>query len=1100
MQPFSLHSVLGTLRRLAGAEGENNLSDADLLERFRAQHEEAAFTLLVQRHGPMVLAVCRRVLGDLHEAEDAFQATFLVLVRRASAIRKQASLASWLYGVAYRVANKARSRAATCRAHERKAVTAMSSPEPSDALADPELRAALDEEMHQLPEKYRVPLVLCGLEGKTHEQAAQELRWPKSSVTARLARARDLLQRRLTSRGFAITAGVLTVLVAERTATAAVPATLTLATVRLALQTLTGTAAATAPAVALADHVLKGTTMNRLTATLALLLTVGLAAAGLALMTLSANPPVPRVPGGPDDPKRDAGTNALPEGALARLGSGRLRHGAPVSELAFAPDGNRLVSAGTGRLRVWDAATGGLEHQFRIGDFGLPIVAFSADGTLLTSDNKPNEHGCLLLDVLRGTKLRRTTLRPDPGALFTMAVSPGGRLFAIAEWDNVRLFDPATGKETLHLPVPDLMGGLHVALSPDGKAVAFGDNNSVIRVHDTTAGKRIAELKGEWNSLTRLTFSPDGQSLAGIIGGVPGSGDAVVVWDIAKGKERYRLPGMASSGTCVFTPDGKGLVVSELQKGRDLTLWNAADGKEIRRFVEGTWFNAAAFTPDGKVLAGATHEGAVVLWDVDSGKRLPQSSDGVRAVVQLQFTEGGKQLLGAAIDLITWDPATGRELRRLPDTRLIMGSAVSPSGKFLAVPGADFSEVLQVRDADTGKPVRRMPGDGFLPPQTIRFTPDERRVISASELSKEILVWDVASGEVVHRLTGLTGPATILAVSPDSRWLASCSFDPPPGKGDEALRLWDLRTGREAKQVPHQLLTIWDLAFSPDGSRLAAGGMQLHQSPPGRVQVWEVPTGKELLIIDTQTEMVKHVLFSPDGRTLATGSADANLRLWEVATGGERLRFRGHEGDIEALAFAPDGRTLAAASPDAPIFIWDVAGSSGSHQKQSAEDLRRCWDDLAGDAAVAFQAIRRLAAAPDQALPFLREQLRPVPAADPRHLRQLFDDLDSNEFAQRQMAAAALRELADRAAEALDQEARQTSSAEVRQALGTILDSIGTIMTGEPLRAVRAVEAIEAMGTPDAAGLLAELAGGTPSARLTREAGAACDRRRSPRP
>src|SRR3954452_24928342 len=104
MQPLSLRNVLGALSRLADAGRVNDLSDIDLLERFRARHEEAAFTLLVQRHGPMVLSVCRRVLGDVHTAEDAFQATFLVLVRKASAIRKTASLASWLYGVAYRVA------------------------------------------------------------------------------------------------------------------------------------------------------------------------------------------------------------------------------------------------------------------------------------------------------------------------------------------------------------------------------------------------------------------------------------------------------------------------------------------------------------------------------------------------------------------------------------------------------------------------------------------------------------------------------------------------------------------------------------------------------------------------------------------------------------------------------------------------------------------------------------------------------------------------------------------------------------------------------------------------------------------------------------
>src|SRR5579883_3315260 len=132
MQPSPLRSTLDALHRLAAAGAANDRSDADLLERFRARHEEAAFTLLVQRHGPMVLAVCRRVLDDPHDAEDAFQATFLVLVRKASAIRQQSSLGSWLYGVAYRVSVKARARAATRRAHERKAGAAMPAPAPSD--------------------------------------------------------------------------------------------------------------------------------------------------------------------------------------------------------------------------------------------------------------------------------------------------------------------------------------------------------------------------------------------------------------------------------------------------------------------------------------------------------------------------------------------------------------------------------------------------------------------------------------------------------------------------------------------------------------------------------------------------------------------------------------------------------------------------------------------------------------------------------------------------------------------------------------------------------------------------------------------------------
>src|SRR5262245_37261318 len=131
MQPSHLRSILG---RLCSASG-NDLSDADLLERFRARHEEAAFTLFVQRHGAMVLRVCRRVLGNPHDAEDAFQATFLVLMRQAGSIRKLASLGSWLHGVALRVAGKARARSAVRRERERQAIVAWSCCDPSDEIA-----------------------------------------------------------------------------------------------------------------------------------------------------------------------------------------------------------------------------------------------------------------------------------------------------------------------------------------------------------------------------------------------------------------------------------------------------------------------------------------------------------------------------------------------------------------------------------------------------------------------------------------------------------------------------------------------------------------------------------------------------------------------------------------------------------------------------------------------------------------------------------------------------------------------------------------------------------------------------------------------------
>jgi RNA polymerase sigma-70 factor (ECF subfamily) len=174
-------------------------SDTQLLEFFVRWREEAAFAALVRRHGPMVLSVCRRVLRHAQDAEDAFQATFLVLAKKAHRLRQPKLLANWLYGVAYRTALHARQRAAHRSAREREAAS-MTEAESNPVSEGPELRRLLDEELNHLPEKYRAPLVLCYLEGKTNEEAARMLGWPSGSISHRLARGRELLRERLAPR------------------------------------------------------------------------------------------------------------------------------------------------------------------------------------------------------------------------------------------------------------------------------------------------------------------------------------------------------------------------------------------------------------------------------------------------------------------------------------------------------------------------------------------------------------------------------------------------------------------------------------------------------------------------------------------------------------------------------------------------------------------------------------------------------------------------------------------------------------------------------------------------------------------------------------
>src|SRR5205823_5136442 len=243
--------------RVAGTEP----SDGQLLERFARLGDQAAFAALVRRHGPMVLGVCRRVLRHAQDAEDAFQATFLVLVHKAGSLQQPHLLASWLHGVAYRTAQHARSRAARRCLHEREAA-AMSAAAPQLDPAQQDLLARLDEELQRLPDKYRAPLVLCYLEGKTHAEAARQLGWPVGSMSARVARARDLLHQRLSGRQKAAPGLLLLPLaLAGDLGSAEVPAALLKSTLHAAAEVSTGTAL-TSAAVSTEVHALTKATLQ----------------------------------------------------------------------------------------------------------------------------------------------------------------------------------------------------------------------------------------------------------------------------------------------------------------------------------------------------------------------------------------------------------------------------------------------------------------------------------------------------------------------------------------------------------------------------------------------------------------------------------------------------------------------------------------------------------------------------------------------------------------------------------------------------------------------------------------------------------------------
>jgi len=589
MAAGQLGHVLRHIRQLIGATPADASSDAHLLERFVRDRDDSAFAAIVERYGPLVLGLCRRIVGDAHDADDAFQAAFLVLARKAGSIQKTASVGSWLYGVAYRTSLRARAVGARRRALETRDnnleyLMASAPPAPSTEAA--ELRPLLDAELARMPEKYRAPLILCYLEGKTNDEAARQLGWPKGTVQGRLARAREVLKDRLTRRGVALAATSLAVVPPDQ-ALAAVSTSLHQATVDSALHFAAGTMAP-APATILAQEVLHSMSMHRIKLAAVLLLALGLAG-GVGLgahlaITPTATPTAAAAPAAAPEPaaawQETMLLDAPPKGAKL---------------LGLSPDGKTLIYQSS-HLVLWELATN--KERAR-----TPI---------------PKDHNTYLFLVANGR----------------LACGIGGN-----NMTSVRLWDVATGKDVQSFRCPDRM--MHcAALSPDGKTFAAGGFineggqpaiQGEVKVWDVATGKLRFNLKHK-GRVRSVAFSPDGKTLAA-------GHQEIVLWDLAAQKPHATLPidPVETEVTLVgFSPNGKSLLSASgsiYPHGPILRLWSIEDRKPVRLPTRQD-VQSADFLPDGKTLAVVTggdvnktaktvvvYSGQLEIYDVASGKR-----------------------------------------------------------------------------------------------------------------------------------------------------------------------------------------------------------------------------------------------------------------------------------------------------------------------------------------------------------------------------------------------------------------------------------------------------------------------------------------------
>lgn len=1126
----SAQAVLGYLHSFLSRHRGELDDDCALLHRFIQAGDGDAFALLMRRHGPMVLGLARRVLGDEHHAEDVFQATFLMLARKASSIRRAESISCWLHGVAFRLALRVR------RSHQRRQerqthFRPTSLPTPLDELTAKELLSILDEELHKLSENYRAPLILCCLEGLSQEEAAKRLGCSAGGVRGRLERGRQRLRARLEKRGLTLPTvfgGAL--LIAG--ATSPVPAALSQATLQAAR-----TGNGVSPAVtALIHEIMRIKLVAKFRVFGAAVMLLALVGAGAGMMVFRPRLAQEKTPQTAADDKSSSATkrmdlygDPLPDGATMRLGT--LQRRAVGALLAIAPDGKSIVTVREGKyIRIWDADSGALRETHEL-PWGCPAL---------------------------------TSLVLDPAWKYSRGavLSPNGRWLAMMgpRVGTFTLWDLHTGKVAHRWRIKDAQTVGPLAFSADGERLAAGGHigeQEVLRVWETRSGQEIFAASFRGNCPCHcLAFSHNTMYLIASYG-TPRGG--TFCWEIATGRQVWNRPEWGDS-RMILTPEDKLLCPYSRPTALDV-----ATGKpcQFEKMPPLYWDTRAVFSPDGRTLLLSTAQGTIV-WDRTRGETVRTLSAGHEEMV---FFPNGKSVLCNNGAMRRLDVATGRPL--WTDTfawghvNEVIALAFSADGRRLVSTSPDGT--VRLWDTATGRALRmwrtspplhllgRYPAKGSS--AVLAISPDGCHILSAA--GERLQLWDAASDKVVRtivlpRADKIGNQQNIYQawIGSDGRrgiawfgvpWPCFSPFDRSPAKLTDKLAVWDLRTGEllscqqidpgaEAVSPDRQVLLangrLLDTAsgreiarleglnetapptFAYDGS-LVIGGIKPQQKMGAGalewstgLRVWETVTGKPVTDLKTKA-WTKQFLFSPSNRLIVTNDGEG-VQLRRLPEGESEAQLplpekvlAGNTGNSYAssIAFSSCGRRLATGMPDGTILIWDISLPPSKPQRLEATECVALWNDLAdADAAKAWRAVWRLADAPQDALTFLRGRIKPYPTAAADKTCELLADLDSDCFEVREAAVRRLKELGLQAEPALRAALRAKPSLEQRLRIEELLAALPVAprpSTPEELRQLRALIVLAQIATPGTRRLLEDVAQGPPSAALTRQAQAA---------
>jgi WD40 repeat protein len=791
----------------------------------------------------------------------------------------------------------------------------------------------------------------------------------------------------------------------------------------------------------------------------------------------------------------------LPVAKDAPMPRGRLR----VAAIAFSPNGEQLATlTGNGKLTLWnwtnDKELWSKDIGVQENRFGDLRLAFAPDGKFVATGqalDRPMENDLIeikLWECASGKLLQ--TIRADAdldGIQLSLAVSPDSKTVAFTTGSSIMLAETGTGKE---------IGKLNPTKDAAGAMPGFLEVSSVI-------------------------FSNDGSKLYAAGNGLyaAGNGDrGIMEWDLATRKLVRRSVGVPgdtnpflANGEISLSPDGKMLVKS----GRGPQCYDLT-GKDITPINRITLpLLSVQFLPDGKSLVTGTTAQSVAFGGPGFG---------------------GLQATGL---MEKWDAATGKNLGKVTLPPATVNGGLSPNGKVIAGfqfnrkvgPGTEPKVVLL--DAADSKEISQVALQEPEVAVSFCFTPDGKSVAIAQPKKQRLELYDVATAKLVRTFDAVPGAGNTgkgvgrfgalrsMVFSADGKVLAWCE-----APNMATVVLLETATGNKigAFPLPPNLvnpkakgggggfggglagLMVMDRAVSSPDSRCIALEMF-----DGTTALYELASGRPRCTFGEKKAAPKDDVkggiaaqlaaatggrtcfaFSPDGKLFAQSGPDGIIHLWDTLTRKQIAQFKGHAEGVNAVAFAPDGKTLASASADSTALIWDLSklGRPLAAQALKDADLEACWAALAGDdAAEAYARMADLVAAPAEAVVFLKGRLKPAAAIDLKHVEELIGQLDANQFKVRNKAKTTLQKMDEQVLPTLAKALAANPPLEPKRILEQLRAQLASVvLQGDRLRAHRAVEVLELIGTPQSRELLEVLANGAPAALLTTSARTALKR------